>query len=46
MTDIQTASILHALEGRDVLGSAETVSEKTLAFLVPVSNIYIYICIF
>jgi ATP-dependent RNA helicase DDX10/DBP4 len=36
MTDIQRASIPHALCGRDVLGAAKTGSGKTLAFLIPV----------
>ncbi|KAG5180717.1 DEAD box helicase [Tribonema minus] len=35
MTEIQAASIPHALAGRDVLGAASTGSGKTLAFLVP-----------
>lgn len=36
MTDIQRASIPHALIGRDILGAAKTGSGKTLAFLIPV----------
>eukprot|EP00026_Physarum_polycephalum_P001312 Phypoly_transcript_01313.p1 GENE.Phypoly_transcript_01313~~Phypoly_transcript_01313.p1 ORF type:complete len:815 (-),score=162.39 Phypoly_transcript_01313:291-2735(-) len=35
-TDIQHATLLHALCGRDVLAAAKTGSGKTLAFLVPV----------
>lgn len=35
MTAIQSASIPHALGGRDILGAAKTGSGKTLAFLVP-----------
>ena len=35
MTDIQNATIPHALGGRDILGAARTGSGKTLAFLVP-----------
>jgi ATP-dependent RNA helicase DDX10/DBP4 len=35
LTDIQRASIPHALAGRDILGAAKTGSGKTLAFLVP-----------
>lgn len=37
MTDIQRASLPHALCGRDILGAAKTGSGKTLAFLIPVS---------
>ncbi|RDX74538.1 DEAD-box ATP-dependent RNA helicase 32 [Mucuna pruriens] len=36
MTDIQRASLPHALYGRDVLGAAKTGSGKTLAFIIPV----------
>ncbi|KAJ7960760.1 RNA helicase [Quillaja saponaria] len=36
MTDVQRASLPHALCGRDVLGAAKTGSGKTLAFLIPV----------
>jgi ATP-dependent RNA helicase DDX10/DBP4 len=35
MTAIQSASIPHALAGRDILGAAKTGSGKTLAFLIP-----------
>ncbi len=35
MTDIQNATIPHALSGRDILGAARTGSGKTLAFLIP-----------
>lgn len=35
-TDIQTASILHSLVGRDILGTAKTGSGKTLAFVIPI----------
>jgi len=34
-TPIQSATIPHALEGRDILGSAETGTGKTAAFLLP-----------
>ncbi|KAK3027946.1 hypothetical protein RJ639_039413 [Escallonia herrerae] len=37
MTDIQKASLPHALCGRDILGAAKTGSGKTLAFVIPVS---------
>lgn len=37
MTDIQRASLPHALCGRDILGAAKTGSGKTLAFVIPVS---------
>ncbi|XP_028771533.1 DEAD-box ATP-dependent RNA helicase 32-like [Neltuma alba] len=36
MTDIQRASLPHALCGRDILGASKTGSGKTLAFIVPV----------
>jgi len=36
MTEIQRASLPHALCGRDILGAAKTGSGKTLAFIVPV----------
>jgi ATP-dependent RNA helicase DDX10/DBP4 len=36
MTEIQQASLPHALAGRDILGAAKTGSGKTLAFLIPV----------
>ncbi|CAI9088415.1 OLC1v1022727C1 [Oldenlandia corymbosa var. corymbosa] len=36
MTDIQRASLPHALCGRDILGAAKTGSGKTLAFIIPV----------
>lgn len=36
LTDIQRASIPHALVGRDILGAAKTGSGKTLAFVIPV----------
>lgn len=41
MTDIQRASLPHALSGRDVLGAAKTGSGKTLAFVIPVSWVLI-----
>jgi ATP-dependent RNA helicase RhlE len=34
-TPIQSATIPHALEGHDILGSAETGTGKTAAFLLP-----------
>lgn len=34
-TPIQSATIQHALDGRDILGSAETGTGKTAAFLLP-----------
>lgn len=37
MTDIQRASLPHALCERDILGAAKTGSGKTLAFVIPVS---------
>ncbi|XP_024019066.1 DEAD-box ATP-dependent RNA helicase 32 [Morus notabilis] len=36
MTEIQTASLPHALAGRDVVVGAKKRSGKTLAFVVPV----------
>ncbi|KAI8815436.1 P-loop containing nucleoside triphosphate hydrolase protein [Cladochytrium replicatum] len=36
MTDIQLASLPHALTKRDILGAAKTGSGKTLAFLIPI----------
>ncbi|KAK4258223.1 hypothetical protein QN277_007695 [Acacia crassicarpa] len=36
MTDIQRASLPHALCGRDILGASKTGSGKTLAFIIPV----------
>ncbi|CAH9075973.1 unnamed protein product [Cuscuta europaea] len=36
MTDIQRASLPHALCGRDILGAAKTGSGKTLAFIIPI----------
>ena len=36
MTAIQSASIPHALAGRDILGAAKTGSGKTLSFVVPI----------
>ncbi len=35
-TPVQAAAIPHALEGKDVLGTAQTGTGKTLAFLVPI----------
>jgi ATP-dependent RNA helicase DDX18/HAS1 len=35
MTEIQSKTIPHLLEGRDLVGAAKTGSGKTLAFLVP-----------
>lgn len=35
-TPVQTAAIPHALEGKDVLATAQTGTGKTLAFLIPV----------
>ena len=34
-TDIQAATLPHALAGRDILGAAKTGSGKTLAFVIP-----------
>ncbi|KAM4102939.1 hypothetical protein ACJW30_06G040600 [Castanea mollissima] len=36
MTDVQRATLPHALCGRDILGAAKTGSGKTLAFVIPV----------
>lgn len=36
LTEVQRATLPHALVGRDVLGAAKTGSGKTLAFLVPI----------
>ncbi len=35
-TDIQAASLPHALVGRDILGAAKTGSGKTLSFVIPI----------
>jgi ATP-dependent RNA helicase RhlE len=35
-TPVQAAAIPHALEGKDMLGTAQTGTGKTLAFLVPI----------
>ena len=35
-TPVQDAAIPHALEGKDVLGTAQTGTGKTLAFLIPI----------
>ena len=35
-TPIQASAIPHALEGKDVIGTAQTGTGKTLAFLIPV----------
>lgn len=35
-TDIQTAALPHALEGRDIIGVASTGSGKTAAFALPI----------
>jgi ATP-dependent RNA helicase DDX10/DBP4 len=35
-TDIQAATLPHALYGRDILGAAKTGSGKTLAFIIPI----------
>ena len=36
MKDVQKASLLYSLGGRDILGAARTGSGKTLAFVIPV----------
>jgi len=36
MTEIQSKTIEHLLEGKDIMGAAKTGSGKTLAFLIPV----------
>ncbi len=38
MTDIQAKAIPFALEGRDVLGQAQTGTGKTAAFAIPIIN--------
>src|SRR6476619_1543555 len=38
-TPIQAAAIAPALEGRDVIGTAQTGTGKTLAFLIPLMEI-------
>src|SRR5579864_2438395 len=35
-TDVQAAAIPHAIQGKDVLATAQTGTGKTLAFLVPI----------
>src|SRR5947199_1824700 len=35
-TPVQAAAIPHALEGKDVLATAQTGTGKTLAFLIPI----------
>jgi superfamily II DNA/RNA helicase len=40
-TPIQSATIPQALEGRDILGSAETGTGKTAAFLLPMLQKFI-----
>ena len=41
-TDIQAASIPHALAGRDILGAAKTGSGKTLAYIIPlIERLYV-----
>ena len=40
-TPIQEQAILHALEGKDILGCAQTGTGKTAAFAIPIiQNIY------
>ena len=36
MTEIQSKTVEHLLEGKDIMGAAKTGSGKTLAFLIPV----------
>jgi ATP-dependent RNA helicase DDX18/HAS1 len=36
MTEIQSKTIAHLLEGKDIMGAAKTGSGKTLAFLIPI----------
>lgn len=42
MTDIQKKTILPALKGEDIIGTAKTGSGKTLAFLIPVIECLIH----
>lgn len=42
MTDVQRATLPHALCGRDILGAAKTGSGKTLAFVIPVSFAFLF----
>lgn len=44
-TEIQRESLVHSLQGLDILGAAKTGSGKTLAFLIPVSSILSYVCL-
>jgi ATP-dependent RNA helicase RhlE len=37
-TPVQAAAIPHALEGKDLLATAQTGTGKTLAFLVPIAE--------
>lgn len=36
MTEIQSKTVEHLLEGKDIMGAAKTGSGKTLAFLIPI----------